>query len=232
MQGMNKDKDSDLDLLIAFEDEKSIGGFEFIGRMMDIEEFLENTLGIKVHLATERQAMNSSNREYVKKDLMFKEFIATSYCLGDEMSKTSIRYYFAYGSNMDQAQMKVRCPGAVLVGTAKLCGYRFIINSRGVATVIPEASSEVYGVLWTVTEADERLLDKYEGVKWGTYKKTEMYVERDKENSVLALIYLASVSTPGSPRDNYMEKIVTAAEQCGLPNKYIEELRSWLKTAD
>ena len=64
-------EDSDLDLLIAFEDEKSIGGFEFIGRMMDLEEFLENTLGIKVHLSTERQAMNSNKWEYVKKDLIY-----------------------------------------------------------------------------------------------------------------------------------------------------------------
>ena len=64
-------EDSDLDLLIAFEDEKSIGGFEFIGRMMDLEEFLENILGIKVHLSTERQAMNSNKWEYVKRDLIY-----------------------------------------------------------------------------------------------------------------------------------------------------------------
>ncbi|MGH7800091.1 MAG: nucleotidyltransferase family protein [Thermodesulfobacteriota bacterium] len=62
---------SDLDLLIAFEDEKSIVGFEFIGCMMDLEEFLENTLGIKVHLATERQAIHSNKGEYVKKDLIY-----------------------------------------------------------------------------------------------------------------------------------------------------------------
>ncbi len=146
------------------------------------------------------------------------------------MSKTSNQYYFAYGSNIDQAQMKKRCPGAVFVGSAKLCGYRFIINTRGVATVVSDASRDVFGILWTITEADQLSLDKYEGVKLGTYKKKEMYVKIDKENSIQALIYLAKVSTPGSPRDNYMEKIVTAAEQCGLPIKYIEELRSWLKT--
>ena len=64
-------EDSDLDLLIAFEDEKSIVGFEFIGCMMDLEEFLENTLGIKVHLATERQAIYPNKWEYVKKDLIY-----------------------------------------------------------------------------------------------------------------------------------------------------------------
>ena len=63
-------EDSDLDLLIAFEEKKFIGGWEFIGLTMDLEEFLENILGIKVHLATERQAMNSNKWEYVKKDLI------------------------------------------------------------------------------------------------------------------------------------------------------------------
>jgi len=63
-------EDSDLDLLIAFEEE-SVGGWEYIGLMMDLEEFMENALEIKVHLATERQAMNSDKWEYVKKDLIY-----------------------------------------------------------------------------------------------------------------------------------------------------------------
>lgn len=71
MQGNEQRKDSDLDLLIAFEEEKSIGGWEYIGLMMDLDEFLENALEIKVHLATERQAMNSNKWEYVKENLIY-----------------------------------------------------------------------------------------------------------------------------------------------------------------
>lgn len=144
----------------------------------------------------------------------------------------SNKYYFAYGSNMDHVQIKDRCPGAVLVGTAKLSSYRFIINTRGVATVIPEASSDVYGILWTINEADERSLDEYEGVKWGTYKKIVKYVEIVTEKLIPTLVYMASNSTPGSPWDKYMEKIVIAAEHHGLPIKYVGELRSWLQIDD
>lgn len=142
------------------------------------------------------------------------------------MPGTRNRYYFAYGSNMDQAQMSQRCPTAVLVGPARLLGYRFIINTRGVATIATEASSEVYGILWSIIEADERSLDKYEGVEWGTYTKRTVRIETATEKSARALTYIASDSTPGSPRDGYVEKLVAAAEQHGLPDKYVEELRS------
>ena len=148
------------------------------------------------------------------------------------MTNASKRYYFAYGSNMDQAQMNQICPRAVLVGIAKLQGYRFIINTRGVATVVPERSSEVCGIPWIITKVDEQALDKHEGVKWGTYTKRMVHIEMATERSARALTYIASDSTLSSPRDNYMEKLVAAAEQYGLPDKYVEELRSWLKTGD
>lgn len=52
------------------------------------------------------------------------------------MLDVDTRRYFAYGSNMDRQQMRGRCPGAVLLGTARLPGYRFIINRAGVASVV------------------------------------------------------------------------------------------------
>ena len=63
--------DSDLDVVIGFEDEESMGGLEFVGRMMDVEESLENAMGIKVPLASKRQAMTSNKWEYVKQDLIY-----------------------------------------------------------------------------------------------------------------------------------------------------------------
>jgi len=128
--------------------------------------------------------------------------------------------------------MSQRCPAAVLVGPARLLGYRFIINTRGVATVVTEPSGEVYGILWSISEADERSLDKYEGVESGTYLKSTVRIETATEKSAWALTYIASDSTPGCPRDGYVDKLVAAAEQHGLPDKYVEELGSWLRTGD
>ena len=56
------------------------------------------------------------------------------------------RRYFAYGLNMHRAEMAQRCPGAVLQGIARLDRHEFLINARGVATIV-QARSFVFGVL-------------------------------------------------------------------------------------
>ena len=49
--------------------------------------------------------------------------------------------YFAYGSNMWQAQMRTRCPQSLLLGPATLHGYRWIINTRGYANIVADAQA-------------------------------------------------------------------------------------------
>ncbi|MEK6689927.1 MAG: gamma-glutamylcyclotransferase family protein [Nitrospinota bacterium] len=139
------------------------------------------------------------------------------------------RYYFAYGSNMDNRQIRERCPDAVSVSMATLRGYRFIINTHGVATVVPDTSGVVYGILWNISKRDEESLDVYEGVRWGTYRKDYVDIEAQDGKLSSVLIYIAGDSDIGSPWDGYMERIISAAEKQGLPEKYIEELRSWLR---
>ena len=73
--------------------------------------------------------------------------------------------YFAYGSNMDKIQMDLRTPGAVPLAISKKLNYRTILNTRGVATIIPEQGSISYGILWKVSDENVKKLDHYEGVK-------------------------------------------------------------------
>ena len=144
------------------------------------------------------------------------------------MTAGNRRYYFAYGSNMDLGQMGERCPGANLVSRGKVERHQFIINHRGVATIVPDPLHVVYGVLWTTTAAHEKSLDGYEGVQWGLYEKAEITVSRDSDEPVTARIYIATSRTVGSPRPGYMEKIVHAAVLHSLPKAYMDALRSWL----
>ena len=136
--------------------------------------------------------------------------------------------YFAYGSNMDLAQMSDRCERSATIGVATLPSHRFIINTRGVATVVPDPASAVRGLLWRITGDDERALDRYEGVAKGLYRKESMEVIGPDGTKVGALLYVATDSTPGSAKPGYMEKIVAAAEACGLPKAYVDQLRPWL----
>ena len=135
--------------------------------------------------------------------------------------------YFAYGSNMDLVQMGDRCPAAVTVSTAELPAYRFIINSRGVATVVPDRVSTVQGLLWKISKKDERSLSRYEGVKQGIYKKAFVKVRLPDGTITSALIYVATDSEPGAARAGYLEKILSAAQGCGLPEAYRDQLRRW-----
>ena len=133
--------------------------------------------------------------------------------------------YFAYGSNMDVRQMAVRCPAAVILGLASLPAHAFLINTRGVATVIPAHNKAVHGVLWEISPRDEARLDRYEGVASGLYRKDIARVRVKDGTETDALIYLASDVRPGQARSGYMERILEAAEHCRLPETYIATLR-------
>jgi gamma-glutamylcyclotransferase (GGCT)/AIG2-like uncharacterized protein YtfP len=137
------------------------------------------------------------------------------------------RFYFAYGSNMSPVQMSLRCPGAVASGIALLKEYRFVINSRGVATIAPDSEESVRGVLWSISEQHEKTLDGYEGVASGHYYKKHVSVITNDGNSREALAYIDPVSESGSPREGYLDIILTGATHFELPESYVSELKKW-----
>jgi cation transport regulator ChaC len=77
--------------------------------------------------------------------------------------------YWAYGSNLDRAQMRARCRGAVAEVSAVLRGYRLAFGGfsdrwdGGVATLERDPNGRVDGVLYRVTVADLLALDRFEG---------------------------------------------------------------------
>ncbi len=143
------------------------------------------------------------------------------------MATIFLSLYFAYGSNMDLLQMGDRCPAAVTAGTAELPSYRFIINSRGVATVVADPESSVQGLLWNISKEDARSLSRHEGVKQGIYRRAKIEVRLPDGTTKKAFIYVATDSKPGKARPGYIDKILSGAEACGLPKPYIDQLKGW-----
>ena len=131
--------------------------------------------------------------------------------------------YFAYGSNMDKIQMDKRCPGAVPLAICKKLNYRTILNTRGVATVIPEEGSISYGILWKVTDEHVKSLDRYEGVRNGIYKKVNSSVMIDGYQYP-SLVYIAADDKIGSPtRLGYLDTLLRGIEYFnGHPEWYNE----------
>jgi cation transport regulator ChaC len=139
--------------------------------------------------------------------------------------------YFAYGSNLDRTQMTERCPSATEKSKAVIPGYRFIINSRGVASVVVDESALAEGLLWNLTKNDEERLDRYEGVSNGHYEKHWLDVILPNEVQTKALVYIATISDIGKPRPGYLEKIIDAAKCLEMSSSYIEHLQRWHRDA-
>ena len=84
------------------------------------------------------------------------------------------RYYIAYGSNLNIAQMRWRCPTARIIGTAVLDGWRLLFKGSKTGsylTIEQEVGFCVPVAVWEVSQEDERRLDRYEGFPAFYYKK-------------------------------------------------------------
>lgn len=135
-------------------------------------------------------------------------------------------YYFAYGSNMCKEQMALRCPGAVFHGNAVLTGFGFRINRLGVATLVPDPEKSVHGALWVLNSWHEHRLDVYEGVP--VHYQRLFVLLQNGHQPLETLLYLATDSTPGEPREGYQENIVASAMELAMPPDYVRELQGWL----
>jgi gamma-glutamylcyclotransferase (GGCT)/AIG2-like uncharacterized protein YtfP len=136
--------------------------------------------------------------------------------------------YFAYGSNMCRNQMARRCQGAESQGLALLSQHRFIINSRGYASVIPHPASRVHGVIWHLTDEQIQTLDHYEDVAHNLYRKKTIRVISDGgTHSFPAMTYVSTHTEQGQPRPPYINSILEAAREFGFPADYLKELESW-----
>lgn len=93
-----------------------------------------------------------------------------------------MKLYAAYGSNLDCAAMKRRCPHARVFGTARLAGYA--LNFRlhpacnpdeqdAYLTIDVDFTSSVPLGIWEVDSSSERLLDDYEAYP-ALYYKTKL----------------------------------------------------------
>lgn len=123
--------------------------------------------------------------------------------------------YFAYGSNMDRAQMKRRCPDSKYVGKAVLKGYRLGFtghsnNWGGAVATITKGEGSVPGILYKVTDADIENLDRFEGYPTVYQRKTVKVGGQD------ALIYLRSLKSPKPVGPAYLVKLWRAYKENGF----------------
>ena len=149
--------------------------------------------------------------------------------------------YFAYGSNLDWAQMKQRCPLAKFVCRAKLPAHRlaFTLKSArrdcGVADVLPDQAKDVWGVVYELLTDELKDLDKGEDFNFARpndqneYTREDYYVwkEGDSDQQLLIALYRGLPQLhPPLPSDDYKALIVAGAKHWDLPAEYIRQLES------
>lgn len=143
------------------------------------------------------------------------------------------RLYLAYGSNLNIAQMRWRCPGALVLGTAELNGWELLFRGSKTGSYLTVENAEggmAPVAVWQVTPEDEAALDRYEGYPRFYYKKemrirfTEIMTGETRDAD--AFIYIMHEDRPyGIPSELYMEICQEGYGTFGFDTRILEEAR-------
>ena len=145
------------------------------------------------------------------------------------------RYYIAYGSNLSEEQMKVRCPDARPAGMAVLWDMKLVFRFH--ATIEPCIGETVPVLVWEISEADERNLDRYEAFP-SYYRKEEKEIQmtsfRGKDpRKITAMVYIMNDGRPAStPMKEYYDVLDRAYTRFGFNRALLEKAMEEAKEAE
>ena len=139
--------------------------------------------------------------------------------------------YFAYGSNLDLIQMKRRCPSSRLISKGALSCYRLTFNKfssgwgGGVADVIQDQGSKVWGLVFEISDTDLKRLDRYEGYhkdETSLYERWKTVI--DTPNGQVSDVWVYTVVEKQKfvkPTLEYLQIIKDAAKKWNFPKAYL-----------
>ncbi len=139
--------------------------------------------------------------------------------------------YAAYGSNMDPARMAERCPHSPLRETGWLVGWRLTFGGEehgwdgALGTVVEDPLDQVFVALYDVTDEDATVLDAWEGVEIGLYRKTRVRVQTLAGDDS-AWLYVLDAYEGGLPSAIHLGILAEAAQAAGAPDDYVAALRA------
>ncbi len=93
--------------------------------------------------------------------------------------------YFAYGSNLDEAQMRERCPSAERGPRAVLRGYALTFGGfshrwgGAVASIVRAPGASVHGLLYRIDALDIAKLDRFEGHPFAYERVERIVIDED-----------------------------------------------------
>ena len=143
----------------------------------------------------------------------------------------SMKLYGAYGSNMDEGQMALRCKTARLMGKTTLENHVLSfkgIKGRAYATIEPSRQNTVPILVWEIESEDEKSLDRYEDYP-KLYDKELVTVFIDQKLQEI-MVYTMDKKMPQQlPDKTYYEIIEKAYKKFGFDLCILEE--AWNRAA-
>lgn len=141
------------------------------------------------------------------------------------------RYYIAYGSNLNIPQMRMRCPGARIIGTSEIKDYQLLFKGSKTGsylTIEPKESSSVPVVAWEVTAEDEAALDRYEGFPTFYYKaEMKLPIKGIRSGKVRirnTFVYIMHEDRPlGLPSNYYLATCLQGYRSFGFDKKVLAQ---------
>ena len=136
---------------------------------------------------------------------------------------------FAYGSNLDEHQMKQRCPDSEVVGRATLPNHAILFGGYSarwqgpVASLGRLAGAEVAGLLYRVHEADLARLDGCEGVPFAYERVTKVVVDERGRKRRAQVYLLAGDVAIGAPGASYYGVIRSAYARLGFDDRILRK---------
>tara|TARA_B100002052_G_scaffold171532_1_gene156155 strand:- start:320 stop:745 length:426 start_codon:yes stop_codon:yes gene_type:complete len=128
--------------------------------------------------------------------------------------------YFAFGSNLNQKQMKRRCKDSKYIGCYSLKNYKLVFRNYflggGVADIQKDKNSTVLGAIYKISKKDEKELDVYED-----YPKTYIKKYFKILGKKVMFYYMPKKTMHVPPSKRYLNLIIQGYKDCGYNNNYI-----------
>ncbi|WP_454915944.1 gamma-glutamylcyclotransferase family protein [Xanthobacter sediminis] len=155
--------------------------------------------------------------------------------IGVDLSSRESVLYFAYGGNMDAAQITGRCREVPqVVGVARLADHVVAFHGRderwdgGEETVRRQPGAGTWGVVYRLSATAFDRLDAWQGVRLdgtGTYFHSPADVVSQDGTAYSVMLYRkSSLGNPHPPSTPHLAMILAAARRRGLPDDHIAAL--------
>lgn len=150
----------------------------------------------------------------------------------DEAPAEGGGFYLAYGPNLSLRQMEERASGFRPAERVRIKGHRLAFGGgNGVSTLVSNRNETAAGVIYEMTKADFRRMDRAEGVtQMKKYRRWRVSVDGYEGRAVYMYLLSDGPERGARPTSDFLERIVVGMVEWGFTAE-ADALRQWARPA-